>query len=93
MCGHTVLYDTATHLRQMDRRSSGQLEVLLELVVIQTELLEETVKFTQLLASPEDFMNPDMTAGGFPAFLGLVQQVQCSNGGDISHDRCGKRAG
>ena len=28
-----------------------------------------------------------------PAFLGLVQQVQCSNGGDISHDRCGKRAG
>ena len=28
---------------------------------------------------------------GFRAFLG--QQVQCSNGGDISHDRRGKRAG
>ena len=23
-------------------------------------------------------MNPDMAAGGFPAFLGLVQQVQCT---------------
>ena len=23
-------------------------------------------------------MNPDTTAGGFPAFLGLVQQVQCT---------------
>ena len=28
--------------------------------------------------------------GGFPALLGLVQ---CSNGGDLSHDRRGKRAG
>ena len=48
------------------------------------------MKFPQLRASPEDFMNLDTTAGGFPAFLGLVQQVQCSNGGDISHYRRGK---
>ena len=42
------------------------------------ELLEETVKLPQLCVSPEDFMNPDTTVGGFPAFLGLVQQVQCT---------------
>ena len=34
------------------------------------------MKFPQLRASLEDFMNPDTTAGGFLAFLGLVQQLQ-----------------
>ena len=72
VCGHQVLYDTATHLRQMDKLrswdvapvvgvqagdpgtdpsqqvlklNSGQPEVPLEPVVIQTELLDKTVKF------------------------------------------------
>ena len=36
------------------------------------------MKFPQLCVSPGDFMNPDTTVGGFPAFLGLVQQVQCT---------------
>ena len=36
------------------------------------------MKFTQLRASPQDFMNPDTMAGGFLAFLGLVQQAQCT---------------
>ena len=37
--------------------------------------------------------DPDTTAGGFPALLDLVEQVQCSNGGYFSHGWREKRAG
>ena len=47
--------------------------------------------FPQLHVSSSDFMNPGTLVGGFPAFLGLVQQLQHSNGGDIRHDQRGKR--
>ena len=36
------------------------------------------MKFPQLLASPEDFMNPDMAAGGFPAFWDLYSRYSAA---------------
>ena len=55
--------------------------------VFYRDKIKKEEAWVKLCASLEDFMNPDTAAGGYPAFLDLVQQVQRSNGGDISHDR------
>ena len=54
----------------------------LEVAVIQTGLLENTVKFTELCAPPKDVMNPDMFSGlASLTSLVLPQQVKSRNGG------------
>ena len=60
-------------------------EVPLEPTVIQTQLLEEVMVFPELCASPEDVVNPDTAAFGFPIQLGLPKQVKSSDSGYISH--------
>ena len=37
---------------------AGQPQIALEAVVIQTELLQKTVKFTELCTAPNGLMNP-----------------------------------
>ena len=56
----TLALIRATKLEPRLKLGQCQPEVSLETAIIQTQLLEEVIIFTQLCASLEDIMHPDM---------------------------------